>query len=228
MGLLVTMERGFNMTKFLSHFNKLSKLKIMSLVGGLLLVIGLIGVSPTLYFRWTDTGTASASPVNANQVWGELNSSPAKPVGNLVTGYPTYISIPNIRPALNMNVPIITGVYNKTNNSWTLSDSSAMFAPISSQPNNVSGNTFIYGHYRPNVFAYLHLIKPGTIATITTSNGYQFTYKFIGSYAVVPTDTTPLSYSGTPVLTIQTCSGTFFQNRQMYIFSYNGYTKVSS
>ena len=196
----------------------------MSLVGGLLLIIGLIGVSPTLYFRWSHTGTASASPVSQAQIYAELNSSKTSaPKVPLVTGFPVSISIPGPRPSLDINVGIVPGYYDKDNGTWNLSDYQAQFATISSQPNNLSGNTFIYGHYRPNVFAYLHLIEPGTVITINTSNGYQFSYKFVSTYAVEPTDTSVLDYSGAPILTIQTCSGSFFQNRQMFIFSYDGY-----
>jgi LPXTG-site transpeptidase (sortase) family protein len=214
------------MTNLSSHF---TKLKLMSLVGGILLVIGLIGVSPTLYFRWSNSGTANASAVNFNNVVAQVNTA-QKPViqEKLITGFPVSISIPGSRPALDINVSVNPGYYNKTTAEWTLSESAAQFAVISNQPNNISGNTFIYGHYRANVFAYLHLIKPGTIATVTTNNGYQFNYKFLSTYAVQPTDTNVLAYSGTPILTVQTCSGSFFQNRQMFIFSYLGFTKTST
>lgn len=214
------------MKKFISKLSKLklNDLRLISLIGGTLLVVGLIGVGPTLYFRWTHTGTAEANPISASQLFAQVDGNKkTAPNVPLVTGFPVSISIPGSRPALNINVGIIPGYYNKNTNGWTLSDTDAQFATISTQPNNISGNTFIYGHYRPNVFAYLHLITPGTIATITTNNGYQFNYKFVTTYAVSPTDTSVLSYSGDPVLTIQTCSGSFFQNRQMFIFSYDGY-----
>lgn len=208
-------------------FSIFKNLKVMSLIGGLLLFIGLIGVVPTLYFRWTHTGTASASPITASQVWGQVNSAvKASSNEKLVTGFPVSISIPGERNALNMNVPIVPGYYNKNNGSWSLSLSDAQFAVMTSQPNNISGNTFIYGHYRPAVFAYLHLIKPGVVATITTNNGYVFSYRYINTYAVQPNNTSALVNSDVPVLTVQTCSGSFFQNRQMYIFSYIGYRKI--
>jgi sortase (surface protein transpeptidase) len=94
------------------------------------------------------------------------------------------------------------------------------------QPNNETGNTLIYGHYRPEVFAYLHLIKPGIQAIITTDNGYTFTYSFENSEALDPTNTSVFVYRGAPRLTIQTCSGSFMQHRQMYYFHYDGFTKV--
>jgi hypothetical protein len=218
------------MKKILSKVRKfkLSKFQIFTLAGVSLLVLGALIVAPTLYFRWSDTGTANASSLTSSQVWSKVaaDKTPATNNEPRVTGFPVSISIPGPRPDLDMSNSIIPGYYDKATGAWTLTDDDAQFATISSKPNNISGNTFIYGHYRPNVFAYLHLITPGTIATITTNNGYQFSYKFVDSYAVQPTDTEVLSTSISPVLTIQTCSGTFMQNRSMYVFSYVSYKKV--
>jgi hypothetical protein len=211
----------------MKYIPKLTKLQKMSVLGGLFMIVGVIGVAPTLYFRWTDTGTASASPVLPAAVVKQINTAETQaPKQSPVTGYPVSISIPGPRPALNMNVGIIPGYYNASTGAWTLTTTDAQFVTFSAQPNNITGNTYIYGHYRPNIFAYLHLITPGTIATITTSNGYQFHYKYVYTYAVAPSQTATLNTSKAPILTIQTCSGDFFQNRQMYIFSYDGYTKA--
>ena len=199
----------------------------MTIFGGLLIVVGVIGVAPTLYFRWTNTGTASASPVLPASVVKEIDATAkTEPQQNLITGYPVSIFIPGPRPALNMNVNIIPGYYDAATGAWTLTTTDAQFVTFSAQPNNITGNTYIYGHYRPNIFAYLHLITPGTIATITANNGYQFHYKYVYTYAVAPSQTAVLKTSKVPLLTVQTCSGDFFQNRQMYIFSYDGYSKV--
>jgi len=157
----------------MKHLPKLNKTRLSILFGAILIVIGLAGAVPVLYFRWTNTGTASASPVTTTQVWGKANVDQ-----KLVTGFPTSISIPGPWATANMNVGIIPGYYTKSGG-WTLTETDAQFAVLSTQPNNISGNTFIYGHYRPNVFAYLHLIKPGTIANVNKNNGYKFTYKFV-------------------------------------------------
>ena len=211
----------------MKYLSNISRTKVLNIVGSILIIGGLIFAIPALYYRWTNAGSAAASPVTAAQVWGEANSNSGSHSNEkLVTGFPVSISIPGPRAAANIGVGIIPGYYNAKTNGWTLTETDAQFAVISAQPNNISGNTFIYGHYRPNVFAYLHLITPGTIATITTNNGYKFNYKFINTYAVTPTDTAVLSNSQNPILTLQTCSGSFFQNRQMYIFSYVNYAKV--
>lgn len=181
-----------------------------------LVTAGLIIVLPLNYF-WLQSKVAVAEhtgtvPTSNARFWS---------LPTLVTGQPVGISI----PSLNINLQVIPGIYNPNNGTWTLSLDKAQFAVASVQPNNESGNTFIYGHYRREVFAYLHLIKPGAQAFVSTSNGYTFSYTFQSTTALDPTDTSIFSYQGPPRLTVQTCSGVLFQHRQMYYFQYDGYTK---
>lgn len=190
--------------------------KLPVILGAVLLILGIIGSAPTIYYHFTNNGSVSAH--------GLPHNAPVKPNPKtaLVTGHPIGISIPSLK----INLSIIDGYYNSGNGSWTLTLDKAQFATISTEPNNVSGNTFIYGHYRPEVFAYLHLIKPGSEAIITTNNGYKFVYRFNQTYATSPQDGSVFSYEGAPMLTVQTCSGAWFQNRQMYLFDYVKYQKT--
>jgi LPXTG-site transpeptidase (sortase) family protein len=150
--------------------------------------------------------------------------SHVKPSEPTISGHPTAISIPSV----GINIPVIDGYYNQKTRDWTLSLDKAQFATPTVQPNNKQGNTFIYGHYRVGVFYTLPHIQPGAEATITTDNGYQFTYRFYQTYPTQPTDTSVLHYKGPPMLTLQTCSGSFYQNRQMYLFSLVSYSKVQA
>jgi len=193
------------------------KLRIVRILAILLVTAGLVGIIPLGYFSLHNklavaeqNGTVPVHPL-------QLQPSPT-----LVTGQPTAISI----PSLSMNLQVIPGIYNPKTGQWTLTLDKAQFAEPSVQPNNQAGNTLIYGHYRPEVFAYLHLIQPGAQAIVTTSNGYTFTYTYQNSEPLDPTDTSIFTYSGVPRLTIQTCSGSFMQHRQMYYFRYDGYTKT--
>jgi hypothetical protein len=130
-------------------------------------------------------------------------------------------------PSVDINaVPVVDGVYDAKTATWSVGLSQAQFVSWTALPNNLQGDTYIYGHYRPAVFAYLHHIRAGALATVTTANGYVFTYKYVNTYATVPSDSSVLNYSGPPILTVQTCSGTFFQNRQLYVFDYLSYQKV--
>lgn len=183
---------------------------------GILLIIGaVLVVTPIGYYHLKARVEAASHPPTP------VHSLVLKPTPTLVTGKPTHLNI----PSLNMNLQVIDGVYNKQTKDWTLTLDKAQFALPSVQPNNEQGNTLIYGHYRPEVFAYLHLIKPGAKAIITTDNGLTFTYTYQNTEAFNPADTSIFTYSGPPRLTIQTCSGAFMQNRQMYYFSYDGVNK---
>lgn len=123
-----------------------------------------------------------------------------------------------------INIPVASGVYNRSTQKWTLSNDKAHFATMTSMPNQTAGNTFIYGHNRKSVFARLTKIKAGSTAVITTADNQRFVYRMRTSYTTVPTDDSVLHYSGPPILTLQTCTGAMFQNRTMYVFDLVGVT----
>jgi len=184
-------------------------------VGIFFAVLGVIGVTPTLYYRLQNR--VKANPAQVIIPSPQLVATPT-----LVTGKPTQVTI----NSLQLSLPVADGVYNPKNGQWTLSKDKAHFALISTQPNNEQGNTLIYGHYRPEVFAGLPKLKPGNEAVITTDNGYRFIYRYTTTQAVKPTDTSIFAYQGPPRLTLQTCSGAWLQNRQLYTFEFVGYEKV--
>jgi len=70
------------------------------------------------------------------------------------------------------------------------------------------------------VFSTLNRIKPGDEAIITTDNGHRFTYKFRAAYETNPSDDSLFHYQGSPILTVQTCSGLWYQNRQLFTFNF--------
>jgi LPXTG-site transpeptidase (sortase) family protein len=189
-----------------------NRLRILAIV---LILAGLIGLVPLSYFSLRDKIAVAQSP--------NIVGHPSKLNSNTITGHPTGLSI----PSLNINLAVIDGSYNAGSGEWTLTLNKAQFATITTPPNNETGNTLIYGHYRPEVFAYLHLIKPGAQAIVNTNNGYQFIYSFDSSQAFDPTDASVFAYKGKPRLTLQTCSGSFMQHRQMYYFHLSDYKKVS-
>lgn len=142
------------------------------------------------------------------------NQTASAPKAATVTGSPMNISI----PSLNMNLPVINGYYDKQTKEWTLTLDKVQYATITPPPNNAGGNTFLYGHYRPEVFARLHLIKVGATAVITTANHHTFTYQLTNIRVTNPNDDSLFNYQGPPELTVQTCTGTFFQYRQLFTF----------
>ncbi len=189
--------------------------KIALITGALLCVVGAVGAAPTVYFNTTHHGTVSAQPAFPTpKTTATPVATPAKPV---TSGHPVSISIPSVK--IN-DVPVVDGYYNAKTQDWTLGLHTAQWGTMTPEPNDTSGNTYIYGHYRPEVFAYLHVIKPGAEATVTTDNGLKFIYTFTDSVNVDPTDVSLFNYQGPPILTVQTCSGSWFQNRQLFKFSF--------
>jgi LPXTG-site transpeptidase (sortase) family protein len=132
-----------------------------------------------------------------------------------IEGQPVELLI----PSLNMDLPIIPGYYDSQSKIWTLTLSEVQYATTTPEPNNVEGNTFLYGHYRKAVFARLHTIPSGAQAIIKTSNNHTFYYQLSNIRTTNPNDDSVFTYRGAPILTIQTCTGLFFQYRQFYTFT---------
>jgi LPXTG-site transpeptidase (sortase) family protein len=142
--------------------------------------------------------------------------SDAKPVKPITVGKPVRIIV----SSLGIDLPVDEGFYSATDASWTLSGYHAQFAMLSNYANDTEGNTFIYGHNNKYVFGPIKNINAGSEALVYTDNGHVFSYIFEQSYAVTPDNTSVLTYQGPPILTIQTCSGNWNEQRQMYTFKF--------
>ena len=164
------------------------------------------------------SGSFQKQPVQAASFTSSIIENPkpeatAKPT--LMTGNPLRLLI----PSLEIELPIINGVYNEQAKSWTLSSDKVQYASITPSPNNRGGNTYLYAHNSNALLGSLHNIKTKEFAYIITDNGLTFSYLYEGSVEVSPQNTDLLKYKGAPILTIQTCSGSFYQNRQLFSFS---------
>jgi len=149
------------------------------------------------------------------QAQGLKNTKPIVTSAPLITGTPTHISIPDV----NIDLPVIPGYYYPKDKSWTLTLDNAQWGTMTSKPNNKGGETYIYAHYRVHVFYTLPNVQPGDLATVNTENGHTFTYKFINSTVTVPEDTSLFTYKGKPILVLQTCTGAWYQYRQLFVFN---------
>jgi LPXTG-site transpeptidase (sortase) family protein len=135
----------------------------------------------------------------------------------VIEGVPSTISVPR----LGMDLTIVDGTYNATNDSWTLTDDKAQFATMTDLPNNQSGSTFIYGHNTDQVFAKLSGLSVGDIAQIKTTNGRTFNYIYNGQEIVQPSSTQILSEKpATPRLTLMTCEGILSLTRRVMFFDF--------
>ncbi len=183
--------------------------KILFIISAVAILGGLAALLPYAYF-WNQNRIAAASVIEI-PIQAELPPAP-----DLITGKPTHLSV----PSLDLELAIADGIYNESSKTWSLSKDKAHYALATVQPNNKQGNTFIYGHYRPEVFARLKKITVGSEVTITTDNGHRFTYIYRETQTVDPSNVDILAYQGVPQLTIQTCSGAWMQNRQLYFFDF--------
>lgn len=135
----------------------------------------------------------------------------------VVQGVPVKITFPQ----LSLSVDVVDGTYNPHDQSWTLNGDKAQYATITVPANNFSGNTFIYGHSNKQVFSkLLQLNQIGAEAIVTTRNGLNFYYRLRTIKDVKPSDVSLFAYRGKPILTVQTCSGSWYQNRHLLSFDF--------
>lgn len=143
------------------------------------------------------------------------STSQSSTSSSYIQGQPSEL----ILPSLNLNLQVIPGVYNTKTRQWTLSLDKVQYAAMTPPPNNATGNTFIYGHYRKGVLATLHTIQIGALAVVKTQNGHSFYYQLSSVRTTDPSDSSVFNYQGAPILTIQTCTGLFYQQRQLFTFN---------
>lgn len=174
---------------------------------------GVVFAAPYGYI-WATGQVARANAVPTQVITTTLPQTPT-----LITGKPVRLTI----PSLAISLEVADGSYNQDKGDWTLSPDKAHFALPTTQPNNESGNTLIYGHNRAGVFSTLNKLQPGAEVLVDTDNGYRFIYTFATTEAVSPTNTDIFAYQGEPRLTLQTCSGAWFQNRQFFYFDFVRY-----
>lgn len=192
----------------------LHKLRFIgSIVTTYILALGSIGA---LLYSSHLIGIAAQASHEPQPISRQTVSSAPK----ILSGKPTRITIPDS----NIDLPINDGFYDKESKSWTLSDTHAQFATMSSPANDRRGTTFIYGHGTDEVFGKIGTNHPsvGTAANIHTNNGRVFTYKLSRVQDMTPTDTQILRNmsDGPPRLIVQTCTGIFSEWRTMFVFSF--------
>lgn len=139
-----------------------------------------------------------------------------------LSGKPKHISLPGLGIAL----PVVGGDYNPANQTWDLSWDKVQFATTTTQPNNLEGGTFLYGHNTKNVLAKTISIKKNQILQIRTSNDLIFTYRFTHEDHVAPTDDSVLAHAGEPRLTLMTCGGVWNEYRRVMYFEFESVKKL--
>jgi LPXTG-site transpeptidase (sortase) family protein len=192
-----------------SLLSKFDKTKTSLSLGFSMLILG-AGLMLLTWSPWNNRSVVAANQLNGstNSNLSQNNTQP------IVAGTPTHILI----PSAGINLKVIPGYYYPSSASWTLSLNDAQYGVMTAKANNKEGLTYIYAHYRKNVFMTLAKVKTGDQVYVTTDNGHTFTYSYRNSITTSPNDTSIFKYQGKPILVLQTCSGAWYQNRQLFIF----------
>ena len=193
----------------------------LAIAGVGLTVIGLFGLIPMLYNN--DGVAVAANQADASSVAAPAEIKQAAPVApQAVSGHPVRI----VASSVGVDMPVVDGFYDSTTGDWTLYSDKAQFAAMTAEPNDKSGQTFIYGHATQRVFGKLLNMHAGDSVEVYTSNGYKFTYTLKQTEVVTPQNTSILSYTGSPRLLLQTCVGTWSESRKFFILDFTKVEKV--
>lgn len=201
----------------------MQKLRFSLITGGLYL--GTVGfvlyVAASAYIPRTTV--LAEAPITLSLPKKSEPKQTTTPAFILMSGKPTHLVI----ASSGIDLPVDEGYYNEADGSWTLSDSHLQYAMVTVPANNHSGNTFIYGHATDQVLGSLAKRPPavGSLAQVYTDNGHVFTYTFQSSRSLTPDDTSIFGYTGPPILTVQTCTGSFSEWRTMFTFTFQEVTK---
>ena len=191
--------------------HSLTNLRAAVLAGSVLLAIGLGLAIFEILSTWRVQQTTAAT-VPLSEALKSNSITPEEKV--YISGTPVRITIPSV----NIDLEVIPGNYYPANNSWTLTSDKAQWGTITQPANDKEGMTFIYAHYRKGVFLTLPKIKAGEVAQGKTDKGNTFTYTFRSSTITTPKDTSIFAYQGQPILILQTCTGAWYQDRQLFVF----------
>ena len=143
-----------------------------------------------------------------------------EPKIKVVTAKPTRVVVARI----GIDLPIIDGNYDPKKKTWTLSDNRPHFAIPSTVLNDLEGNTLIYGHNYDWIFGDLKKLAPGDVMQLYGDNGKVFTYVYESTQKLKPEDSTVFRFDGKPSATLQTCSGRWNEQRQMFNFTFQKVT----
>jgi len=185
--------------------------RIISTISALAIVLGLLGLAPFASSLVSEQFESTTPDTGRTVVMPKAVAK--KPV--IIAGKPIRIQIPSLK----MDLAVVDGTYDKATGKWTLTRDKVQFATLSTQPNDKSGNTLIYGHAIKAVFARLHEIPVNAKVIVYTHNGHRLTYRYTNKNDIVhPSNTDIFAYKGKPRLTLQTCTGFWFENRQFFYF----------
>lgn len=186
-------------------------------IGITLIVMGVFVVFVASLVRSENARIITSPSITPN------NSKPVTVSGSdTIQGKPIRLRIPDV----NIDNKVIDGVFDEKSGEWTLTTDKVQHALMTYQPNDKAGLTFMYGHNRREVFSRLSGIHEGTLASVTTENGHVFMYRFSESRVTKPNDISVFSYTGSPILVLQTCTGLFYENRELYTFEFIGVESV--
>lgn len=168
----------------------------------------LVGVGVAVLLR--EIGTQE---LNIPQIPSRASASTVSSPG--ISGRPVRLQIER----LGSSFEVRTGEYDSAKQTWTLDTQHVFWANLSMPANSERGTTLLYAHAEPDLFGKLPELQISDVVTVTTDSGYTLRYKLVGGQTVNPDDSAfLLERTGAPRLMLQTCTGMWWEKRQLFAF----------
>lgn len=205
---------GHNKTTTATTHRKPLSLKTKVSIIALYSVLALIVAVPYIGRSITSNNNVSKVETLSNQL------SDAKPTEEPFSESATALKIERI----GVDVPVVAGNYNLSNQTWDLSGNKAHLAGMLDPINNTGGFSFIYGHNNKNVLGKTKQLIKNDILVLFTTSGRKVYYAYDYDIEVKPDQSSILTEGRKPnYVAIMTCNGLYDQNRRIMYFRYVGY-----
>lgn len=176
-----------------------SQAKVLATVGTILVCVG--------SYILIKTTPAQAAATNLDALSYVRNAGTIQQSDSFI---PVELRIASI----GKNISLVKGFYSQSNTDWTLSDVEAQYIAYEQ-----SKSFYIYGHNSTYIFGDLPQLQQGDQVSLVSLNNIVRKYAFTDKKTVTPYEVDVLNIQGKdPQLILQTCSGWYGQNRDVYYF----------
>ena len=181
------------------------------------LVAACLAIACLIVYSALQQNQPNVSEVSAYSTPSQPTEKVKKQQEAISIGTPTRITFPD----LGVDVGVAPGVYDEASSSWSLNSKTAHYAQSTPPVNSKAGNTLIYGHNNRFVLGpIVDKLKPGMKAVVITKQNQQFIYSFDKEITVEPDDVDAIKNTFDPTLTVQTCVGSYYEQRRLFQFSF--------
>lgn len=149
-----------------------------------------------------------ASPVEPNIKRSSVNTYQPMPES---INDSRHLELPSLATSLNIK----QGLYDSVSRTWTLDQQNAFQIKEAATP-------IFYSHNKKGLFDQLAELKGGELLIVTTAVGERLNFRYVSYKTLDPEDAWILNEITKDQVILFTCTGLFFEARNIFYFQYEG------